>query len=294
MDRKKYSISEFGNKGWVKLVDTIVGPIAEQIEKQGHRRAIETLIGRLNVGYRYECNGDIQDLRTRLNKESGIIISNHPDFVDIPAILNALELETFKRLKVIVNSLFVDVLRKHLGSLVDSKELFLSYRGRGGSEFVELSHQIAEHIERGGLFLIFPTGGKERHSGRFVFKNLFPELLRRIDKDNMVYSFCVEPNDVAEFVKRSGKLRLIGGIASIPFLSREKNAVYRHTKERQSIVRVEERYTRAEIWQENIRCVENGSLSVSKELRRSEVNFALTQVYLEMFGRDITDFQRKY
>lgn len=276
--------------GWKVVVDRIVKRLADSVAERGLPKSIEQYVrDSLNVEYQFQQSDNNEAQRKRLNTESGLIISNHPDFVDIPAILTTLSNESLSRFKVIVAPLFLASFRKHFEATLGGREMFVSYTGKRRDEYGQLKDLILGHVQKNdGLFLIFPTGGKERHSGVFQFNNLFRDIVLELDNTKMIYNFCVEPNDVEEFVSRVGKIPLVGGLASLPFLPPGLNVVKLLTRKKKSCIHVDERYTQAEEWKGLI------TPNAQSTQIRKQHNQILTNHYLDLFRRVAVDFQKQY
>ncbi|MFA6422410.1 MAG: 1-acyl-sn-glycerol-3-phosphate acyltransferase [Candidatus Buchananbacteria bacterium] len=232
---------------------------------------MEKYLETLNIKPVYEQelgqNPDLPEMRERLNSESGIIISNHPGYFDSLVILHLIRR---KNIKVLVSQRTFPVISKILGP-----ENFIE----ASHDPVQLKKQLREikrHIESGGVLLIYPTGGADaidssRKDSELEFKSGFRFMVEGILRpEDMVYSFWVEPDDVADVLDE--KIHRTIGTASDVVVGTKANVnKLKGTKS----IRVNESYSKAGEWQEIVQ----GSES------RDEADRALTEHYLDQFKR---------
>lgn len=180
--------------------------------------------------YERQNDADFMELRKKLNTEAGVIISNHPGYVDFPAILKCIARED---IKIMVDKEGYEDLRK----LIGDKYIVPAY----GPSFPRMS----AHIQNGGIVLLFPTGGDR--GNQIDFKPGFTALLDRLKPDNMIYSFCVETRDV-ETIESAYHGRSAGVASALYFGDQTNVNRLRETKS----FSVDERYSTAREWQEAI------------------------------------------
>lgn len=184
----------------------------------------------IKIDYLKMNKPEFQENRLKLQTQGGLVISNHPGRPDIFAVLQTLDRDD------------VLVMTKPQVAQTASK-LF------GPKYFLPASHEprqlvrdfskIKEHICKGGLFVLFPTGGGKRE-----FQPGFRVLLERIPADAMVYCFNVNNEDVR---KASGSIgRRMAGAVSEEALNFIKNPYFLAYP---AVVRVDETYTQAAEWQ---------------------------------------------
>ena len=204
--------------------------------------------------YAQERAGNALQMRQKLNTEAGIIISNHPGYMDVPAILNCI---TRDDIKIIVDEKGYVELRNIIGE----KYLLPAVHG---PELRAVLNAVESHINSGGLFLIFPTGG-----GSDEFQSGFVSILSRMSPDKMVYAFHVDPKAISEIESLSHGRQI--GIASATFVHPSTNI---NKLRRTKLFQVNECYTQAKEWQ---------NLSASGVKRRDK-SALLTKHYRELFA----------
>lgn len=208
----------------------------------------------IRVDYQKARTPEFQRDRLKLQTQSGLVISNHPGRPDIFAVLQTLERED---VLVMAKPQVAQAAGKLFGS-----QYFLP-ASREPRQLVRDFSKIETHIRRGGLFVLFPTGGRKSE-----FQPGFRIILEKIPASSMVYCFNVNSQDVR---KASGGIaRRMAGAASEEVLGFIKNP-YRLADP--AIVRVDEEYTQAAEWQR--------LLVDAPKNRQDEV---LKQHYAEKFG----------
>lgn len=210
-------------------------------EGGGVKEASEAFLRMANVRgkYLHEADPKFEDDRKRLNTEAGIMISNHPHYVDVALVLQTLDRND---VMIMANPGPIKYMEKH-----KIKGNFVSASG-DSKENIGIFKKIIKHIKAGGLFVIFPTGGDERDTGSIDFKQGLPHILKYLKPTNMVYSFYVEPGDIGEVEKMSGG-RPLGVMSEITVNENVNINRFREKKE----VRVNEAYSQAGEWQEVMR-----------------------------------------
>lgn len=247
----------------------ILKKFVKQIEASGSKNiladSIEKYLEMFNIDLIYETeknNPEIGEMRQKLNTEAGIIISNHPGYLDSPAIMHLIKR---KDVKILVSDF------KMFSEVLGTENFVMATKNP-----VELSKQlkiIKEHIKAGGVLLIFPTAGSDSVKNNkeywpIEFKSGFRYLIDKVlDSEDMVYSFNINADDVSEIIN---KRDIIGRVEAV-----NSNVItdinFNKFKERIPI-RIKENYSTALEWKQII-----------KKSSREEVNQALSRHYLEKF-----------
>ncbi len=221
-----------------------------------------------------ESNPEFKEMRQKLHTEGGIVIANHPmPPLDVFSVIQSMALSEEEKAegktertdcKILVPDEYVEVYRKHFGSenWVSTEEL----------KTLSGFRDILEHINSGGLFIIFPTGLHEETEKKIQFQDGFASILKRIDKEKMVYSFSVDYNDI-ETIRKEHPALLLGVFAEARTAFGEAgNLNDRRPKE---FFKVDENYSTASQWQETIAAHD-----------KDDVNEALTDLYLSKFVKN--------
>jgi hypothetical protein len=203
------------------------------------------------------------EAREKLNTEAGIIIANHPGYYDTFTILNALKR---KDLKIVINESNYNFFAPIVG-----EELLIKATD-DPTEALSFIRTIKEHIESGGIVLLYPTGGTDRigkKNPRFKFKDGISVILRKcLAPTSMVYTFYIEPEDLRPVAdeKISRTAGVVSAIAGHPALN------INNLKDKAE-VHVKERYSTAKEWQDLI-----------SEADKEEKSEILTEHFKEIFG----------
>lgn len=211
-----------------------------------------------------ESRPDFKEMREHLHKDAGIVLSNHPDeYLDIPTIATALA--TRDDVKIMVNQELVDRLTSSFG------RQFIVPSFKRGRELAQARDEVVGHIQKGGVFLIFPSG---RVTSTIKFEGFVKQLLKSggVKDDDMIYSFYINQEDVracsTELVKRL--------LAITPGMLAQK--VQNPREENPLIIRVDERYSRVEEYR-----------AIVEGLKGDQASLALVNHYLTQFGVSPTD-----
>ena len=155
--------------------------LVEQVKKEGSEDilfdSMERYLETLNIELVYESekdNPEIEEMRRRLNTEAGVIISNHPGYFDVLAILHLIKRQDIK----IVASHFEDI-----SKILGTEKFLPAVRDPAG--VAKLMRDIKNHIKSGGALLIFPTGGqdginKPEDKRHFEFQSGFRYLVGKV------------------------------------------------------------------------------------------------------------------
>ncbi len=208
---------------------------------------------------------EFDENRKRLNKEAGLVISNHPGYFDTFLILNALKR---KDVKIVISAENYETYAPLLGS-----DAFI----KAGDELADvraLLDSIKTHIENGGLVMLYPSGGADRvnkedkKNEELAFKSGFAAIVKKCLKPtDMIYSFHINTEDIEPIINEtvSRHTAMASALATHPALN--VNAL----KDDKG-VRVDEKYSTAEEWQ-----------ALLGDTEKAERNKILTDHYSEQF-----------
>ena len=191
-----------------------------------------------------ENSPEFREMRNRLKTESGIIISNHPGWGDTPAILSAVNRED---LKIMMSKKYFGL----LPSEIADKYFFPSENDP--SKATTVFKEIQDHISKGGVVLIYPSGGNEEKEGT-GFKDGFRVLLRGLKPDQMVYCFNISSQDVSNLSSQYPGISVASEAFLDSVLDIDNNKVAQP-------VRIDEAYTKAGEWQKSIEGVPKNETS---------------------------------
>lgn len=234
----------------------------DRFEKGGYPALAESSFEQVGVRpvYLAENSPDFAESREKLKRASGLVIANHPGGTDIQAVLSALErkdvyfmaaAKNVERMKDVIGEEHLLPAAKDLGQL------------RG------VMRRIEEIFAKGGLVFLFPTGGADFNGGPFEFKSGFAYILGLLKPEQMVYAFYISPEDTKKAFSgtpsgpRLGSAMLAGKMG------------LRAAKEKWPTVRIDERYTTADVWQRSFPSVAGSSTTTKNE--------RLARQFLEMF-----------
>lgn len=209
----------------------------------------------LNPSFLQENNPELNTMRSNLNSESGIIISNHPGWADTALILSVIKRDD---VKIMMNKNYFNLLPTEVA------DKYFFPNEKDPSKSIGIFKRIQDHIKSGGVLLIYPSGGNEDKNGT-SFKDGFRVILRGLEPTQMVYCFNINNEDTKKASK--GHHSRIGFASEIllPVLN------YKKSKNPQTI-RVDEAYTQAGDWQE-----------ASEGFSKEDINVTLTKKYENMF-----------
>ncbi len=220
-----------------KSKEKIFGNLESEISTEGisavHKR-LDRYFDMLNIkpDYTLENSQEKHDFREKLNNEAGVIISNHPGYIDIPAVMRVINRSD---IKIMIREEYVSDLQKMVGSN------FFVPASKNTKELLLVLKEVVDHINAGGVFLIFPSGGSDLNN--IDFKKGFAYLLEKLSADKMVYSFYVNESDVSRVVGGCPSRHI--GLASSVLLSTDNNVNRLLPKEK---FRIDEKYTTVDQW----------------------------------------------
>lgn len=252
-----------------KIYSEVLKKLVRQVEASGSENvladSLEKYLEMLNIDLVYESEQDdpeIEEMRRKLNTEAGVVICNHPGYLDGPAIMHLIKR---KDVKILVNDF------KMFSEALGTENFIMA--AKSPAELAKNLKEIKKHIETGGLLLIFPTAGSDsvdnsREHRPLEFKSGFRYLVDKVlNPEDMVYSFNVNSDDVSRVINEQNPIGRIGAVASNVAVDVDVNKF----RERMPI-RVKEDYSTAEEWKR-----------VVAESNREEVNQKLSEHYLEKF-----------
>lgn len=242
--------------------------LTDDLEKGGFEAVGKKVLEAANLEPRYlleeQSEQVFNESRTKLNSEAGLIIANHPGYYDTFAILNALKRSD---VKIVVGVKNYETYRPILG------ENLLIRASADPADGLAMMRSIKDHVENGGVVILYPSGGIDRAGKKnksFDFQNGLSVILKRCLKpDDMVYSFYIEDEDIEAVVgeKISRIPGIVSAVAADPALNINR------LKER-AVVRIDERYSRAEEWQK-----------ISGGAEKEDRSEALSRQFRKNFGK---------
>ena len=253
------SFSEAGRNLWRKVDGPILSGVLEDAKepfKEGGFRGIgEHWLKALNARVEFFQVGaeDLEQSRKKLNEQAGLIIANHPGWVDVPAVLSAINRDD---LLVMTNERLTEIFKSQLG------DKYFVPATKNPSELRKQMDNVLAHIKSGGAFLFYPSGGPSDK-----FQGTLKHLLGRIEPQNMVYSFYTNPKDVNNIEKQQPE-RLLG-LGSQVFLARAFNI---NKLKDPAVIHAQESYGSAAEWQ-----------ALLGAGHSDEINRRLASHYLEKF-----------
>ncbi len=202
-------------------------------------------------------------MRTHLETEPGILIANHPSVLDMIVVLAGLERK----------DILIMLQRKRFDFFEDlfGKDNILR-APEGGGEITEAIERASQHVQNGGLFIIFPSGGIEISTGEMRFNSGLRLLLSKVDPDSMVYSYYIDPA-----ISKTVKEDMMGAprdASDAPMML----APELHVRPAQDglVVKIDEAYSNAQEWQDII--------TANKELDPIRQNNLLQRNFEKKFG----------
>lgn len=239
--------------------------LTNRFENDGISAAGKYFLDRMNIeiDYKQKNNPEINCWRDKLNTQPGLVICNHPGYVEIPGILQNIHRQDFKAM---VTAKLYESFTKSFGE----KYFIPAYKNI--TELRKALVDIKEHIEAGGLFMIFPSGGDKEDGHDITFNHGFRSILGNLKSDDMVYAYNVNVEQAIEL--RNNKIKNFVGLAS-DILTHE--FINPNGIGNPKVVEMDEIYTQAETWQSIIR--QSRSQGLKPELN-------LTEYYKKIFSTD--------
>ncbi len=192
-------------------------------------------------------------MRNRLNTQGGLIISNHPGYIDVPVVLQAIRRTDLK----------IMVTEKRYAQFTELYGDHFMPAAKDVAQLKKILNEASEYIRQGGAFLLFPSGEVEARGGSTDFKGGIRALIEKLSPETMLYAFHVFPNDIRTMIKQEKG-------HSMARIVRVRSGV--HPAPRFHI-RLDEAYTTCGEWQ---RASEPARGSMAK-------NQALTEHYYQLF-----------
>ncbi|MBU1038835.1 1-acyl-sn-glycerol-3-phosphate acyltransferase [Patescibacteria group bacterium] len=213
----------------------------EEFDKKGFKGVGHYLLEAVNVriDYTKEADPSFSGLRQKLQKEPGLIIGNHPGYIEIPAILNTLDREDVKFM--VTQHLYEHFVRQF-------GEQYFVPNAKNISELKPVLQTVKSHIKTGGAVMIFPSGGGEQNIAQPEFKSGFRFFLQQLPQEAMVYSFYTDPEQSRQLVKEC--LPDFAGLSS-DVLTKGLFNINRFSETK--TVKIDESYRPVGDWQEVLR-----------------------------------------
>lgn len=208
---------------------------------------------RLNITPKFVKSADAEFNHSRelLTTKPGLVIANHPSGdIDSISVLSQIKR---RDLKIVAH-------RKRMGEFASfCPDLFLP-AVKSPHGLLQVLRAVNEHIERGGLALIFPTRGQKRKDkANRGFQSGFRSIVQRLRPDDMIYSFYINPSDASEA------------------LSQMPEGTLQRLDQPQEI-KIEEAYSESAEWQ-----------AIINSSTKDAVNEKLTKHFLKKFYRERFD-----
>ncbi len=241
--------------------DTYVRFLKETLplyKREGLAGVSQELLKRIGIAVEsvQEKNTEFLLMRNRLNTQGGLIISNHPGYIDVPVVLQAIKRTD---IKIMVTE------KRHSQFTALYGDHFVS-AAKNATQLKKILSETSDHIRQGGAFLIFPSGEVEARGGSANFQGGVRNLIEKLSPETMLYAFHVSPDDIHTMIRQEKGhsmariIRVRSGVQGAPRFS----------------IRLDETYTTCEEWQ-----------SVAASAKGSSAkNQALTKKYYDLFGGD--------
>jgi len=247
--------------------DIITPKIKGMIEGGGLSAVARKFLDMANIEVISSLDPEASDkMHKKLNTEAGLIISNHPGHFDYYAILNLLERED---IKIVVGKTGY----KKLAPIIGVDHLIQAKSSMSISEAKEFLKITKDHIENGGVVLLFPTGGKdnvEKENDDLKFESGLGTFLRKVLRPtDMVYSFNIDPKDIRSIVdeKIDRNVGIFTGIAT-------KGLINTNSFKEKKQIHIQESYSQASEWQDIVNATSN-----------EDDNVALAEHFLNQFSK---------
>ncbi len=232
----------------------------EEFDKKGFKGVGNYMLEAVNVRIDYisEQEPTFAANRQKLQTEPGLIIGNHPGYIEIPAILNTLDRPD---VKFMVTHHLYEHFAKQFG------EKYFVPNARNLKDLKPVLRDVNNYVKDGGAVMIFPSGGGETNIQQPEFKSGFRFFVQQLPEEAMVYSFYTNPEKSRQLVKEClpdfaglSSDVLTKGIFNINRLSEEQT------------IDVSESYKTAGDWQ-----------AVLNNARKDERNNVLGEYFLHQF-----------
>lgn len=201
-----------------------------------------------------------KELRRKLNSQAGVLVANHPSSLDVGFVFAALARP----------DILIMMQRKRFAffeKIFGSEHVVVAPSGE--EEIAEALGRAEDHIARGGLFIIFPSGEEEMRTRQLRFKSGFRLLLSRLSPETMVYMMYID-RDSARIIMDESVGPPRGPDDTAMLISPKLHM--RPLKERLK-VKINEGYSEAREWQE--------VLSHASEKSSHEQNDLLMEYFLQ-------------
>lgn len=210
---------------------------------QAFPKALQAYMKALKIepDYLQKAQPEFAEMRRRLNTESGIMMMNHPGLFDIYLVFATIERTDFKVMaQPNAYEFFCALLGEDRVLVVKTDPVGLKVQARA----------IKDHISKGGLLLLQPTGGDDAvynpaSAEGIKFKDGTRFIIKRVlAPTDMVYSFYINPEDIV----KAGRERISPETSGLEV--RDKDRIISTVGIVESApIQVDERYSTAEEWQ---------------------------------------------
>ncbi|MFZ5390718.1 MAG: 1-acyl-sn-glycerol-3-phosphate acyltransferase [Patescibacteria group bacterium] len=209
----------------------------EEFDKKGFKGVGNYMLEAVNVriDYTKEHDSAFAVMRQKLQTEPGLIIGNHPGYIEIPAILNVLDRSD---VKFMVTHHLYEHFTKQFG------EKYFVPNSRNLADLKPVLRDVNDYVKDGGAVMIFPSGGGETNIQHPEFKSGFRFFLQQLPKEAMVYSFYTDPDQSRQLVKEC--LPDFAGLSSDVLT---KGALNINRLSQEQVIEVAENYKTAGDWQ---------------------------------------------
>lgn len=245
------------------LVKVALHGAHERFEEAGYPGLADMAFEQAGVRpvYLAEQRPEFHDWRERLRTESGLVIANHPGAIDIPAVLKALDRKDVYFIAAERNI-------ERMKGIIDEGHMLPAVSDIG--QLRAVLRRVGEVLDQGGVVFLFPSGGIERLGKPFEFKGGFGHLLKSLKPEQMVYAFRIDPEDVQNIFP--GALR---GLQVATAMIAGKMGLKKPPSQWPT-VRIDERYTTADMWQKSLQRVPGSGATKNERL---------TQQYTALFKK---------
>lgn len=170
----KHQGGEVAREGWSGL--------ATILERYLDREKIET-------NFLQQDSEDFVAMRQSLQTEPGLFVANHPaGYIDVPITLSMIQRgDTLIYVQSRVRDALVTAFAENFGDSV-AQEVDRHLLTNAKADALGNFKRAINHMESGGLLVLYPTGGKEAKTEKPVFEPGFRLFLHKLAPDTMVYA----------------------------------------------------------------------------------------------------------
>lgn len=222
------------------LFDVAFHGAEERFKKGGYPALADMAFEQAGIKPLYvaERRPEFAEWREKLRTESGVVIANHPGAIDVPAVVKTLDR---KDVYFIAAEKNVERMKGIVG------EEYLLPAAKDLVQLRAVLRRVEDGLAKGGIVFLFPTGGADFDGGPVEFKSGFAHILKTLRPEQMVYAFNISLEDMKKAIPgvpsgaRVGSEMIAGKLGMKP------------PKDQWPSVRIDERYTTADVWQKSLR-----------------------------------------